>query len=72
MVYVCNCNGLGSRKVAAAIVDGASTYRAVLSECGVKPQCGKCRSEVEALIGRLSPPSSTPTNMHHLQIKEYS
>jgi bacterioferritin-associated ferredoxin len=45
-MYICNCNGIRARQIAAAIEAGAASPRAVLRACGVEPCCGRCLPEI--------------------------
>jgi bacterioferritin-associated ferredoxin len=49
-VYVCNCNGLRRRDVAAAIEAGAERPRDVFARHGCQAQCAKCVCEMRQLI----------------------
>lgn len=49
-MYVCNCNGIRQRQVAAAIDAGACRPSEVFSRCGAKPQCAKCVCDMRRMI----------------------
>ena len=49
-VYVCNCNGLRQRDVAAAIEAGAARPRDVFARHQCAPQCAKCVCEMRRMI----------------------
>jgi bacterioferritin-associated ferredoxin len=49
-VYVCNCNGLRKRDVAAAIEAGAVRPRDVFARNQCTAQCAKCVCEMREMI----------------------
>jgi bacterioferritin-associated ferredoxin len=49
-LYVCNCNGLRKRDVAAAIEAGAQRPREVFARHQCAPQCAKCVCEMREMI----------------------
>jgi bacterioferritin-associated ferredoxin len=49
-VYVCNCNGIRERDVAAAIEAGASRPRDVFRLHSAEPQCAKCVCDMRRMI----------------------
>ena len=49
-MYVCICNALKDRELAAAAQGEAPTVADVFKKCGSKPQCGKCLSDVATII----------------------
>jgi bacterioferritin-associated ferredoxin len=49
-VYVCNCNGLRKRDVAAAIEAGATRPRDVFARNQCSAQCAKCVCEMREMI----------------------
>ena len=49
-VYVCNCNGLRKRDVAAAIEAGATRPRDVFVRNQCAAQCAKCVCEMREMI----------------------
>lgn len=49
-VYVCNCNGLRKRDVAAAIEAGATRPRDVFARNQCTAQCAKCVCEMREMI----------------------
>jgi bacterioferritin-associated ferredoxin len=50
VVYVCNCNGLRQRDVAAAIEAGATRPRDVFDRHQCRPQCARCVCEMREMI----------------------
>lgn len=58
-MYVCNCNGVKSGAVIAAIdrvlEAGAPSVDAVYAACGVTPKCGRCRCDIARLIDAALP-----------------
>ncbi len=48
-MYVCICNALKDKELAAAS-EGARTVAEVFRRCGRRPQCGKCLPDVAQLI----------------------
>jgi len=49
-VYVCNCNGLRQRDVAAAIEAGATRPRDVFDRHQCRPQCARSVCEMRQMI----------------------
>jgi bacterioferritin-associated ferredoxin len=49
-LYVCNCNGLRKRDVAAAIEAGATRPRDVFARNQCAAQCAKCVCEMREMI----------------------
>ncbi len=49
-VYVCNCNGLRKRDIAAAIEAGAVRPRDVFARNQCSAQCAKCVCEMREMI----------------------
>ncbi|WP_122466153.1 MULTISPECIES: (2Fe-2S)-binding protein [Brevundimonas] len=49
-MYVCNCNGLRQRDVAAAIEAGACRPRDVFARHQCAAQCAKCVCEMRQMI----------------------
>ena len=50
VLYVCNCNGLRKRDVAAAIEAGATRPRDVFARNQCTAQCAKCVCEMREMI----------------------
>lgn len=50
-MYVCLCNALRDRDLAAA-ADGATSVGEVFRRCGRRPQCGKCLPDVAEIIDK--------------------
>lgn len=50
VVYVCNCNGLRQRDVAAAIDAGAQRPRDIFARHQCQAQCAKCVCEMREMI----------------------
>ncbi|MDO1559356.1 (2Fe-2S)-binding protein [Brevundimonas sp. 2R-24] len=49
-MYVCNCNGIRERDVAAAVEAGAARPRDVFARTQCAPQCAKCVCEMRQMI----------------------
>jgi len=50
-MYICICNALRDKELAAAAAgDDARTVADVFRQCGRRPQCGKCLSDVAEII----------------------
>ncbi|BBX21239.1 (2Fe-2S)-binding protein [Mycolicibacter terrae] len=49
-MYVCLCAGVTSQQVIDAVKDGASTTRQVGERTGAGTVCGRCKSNIRALI----------------------
>ncbi len=49
-MYVCNCNAITERDLAAAIKDGASHWRDVHAHFKHTPCCGMCENEITETI----------------------
>jgi bacterioferritin-associated ferredoxin len=48
-MYVCVCNALNDRTIAAK-ADGARTVAEVFRRCESRPQCGKCIPDIARVI----------------------
>ena len=48
-MYVCICNALKDRQLAAAATDAKSVGE-VFRRCDARPQCGKCLPDVAKMI----------------------
>jgi len=48
-MYICICNALKDKEIAAASCDARSVGD-VFRRCGHKPQCGKCLPDVAQMI----------------------
>ncbi len=49
-MFVCICNALREKELAAAAGGDARTVADVFRRCGRRPQCGKCLPEVAQII----------------------
>lgn len=49
-MYVCICNALRDRELAAAAGDEARSVAEVFRRCGRRPRCGKCLADVAQMI----------------------
>ena len=49
-MYVCNCNAITARDLAAAIKGGASHWKDVHAHFKHTPCCGMCENEITATI----------------------
>ena len=49
-MFVCNCNGLNTRQVKTAILEGASSPSAIYAFHDCEPKCGRCACEMRELI----------------------
>jgi bacterioferritin-associated ferredoxin len=49
-MFVCICNALRDRELAAAARDDARSVADVFRRCGRRPQCGKCLPDVAQMI----------------------
>lgn len=49
-MYVCICNALKEKQLAAAAGDDVRTVAEVFRRCGSRPQCGKCLPDVAQMI----------------------
>jgi bacterioferritin-associated ferredoxin len=49
-LYVCNCNGIRERDVAAAVESGATRPRQVFERHQAAPQCAKCVCDMRRMI----------------------
>lgn len=49
-MYICICNALKDKELAAAAGDDARTVADVFRRCGSRPQCGKCLPDVAQMI----------------------
>ena len=49
-MYVCNCNGIRERDVAAAAQDGASHPALVFKRQGCQAKCGRCIEDMRLFL----------------------
>lgn len=49
-MYICICNALKDRELAAAARNDARSVADVFRRCGKKPQCGRCLPDVAQII----------------------
>lgn len=49
-MYVCICNALKDRDLAAAAGRDARSVADVFRSCGARPKCGKCLPDVAQMI----------------------
>ncbi|MEL7491378.1 MAG: (2Fe-2S)-binding protein [Pseudomonadota bacterium] len=49
-MYVCICNALKDKELAAAAKKDAVSVGDVFRRCGTRPQCGKCLPDVAKII----------------------
>ena len=49
-MYVCICNALKDKEIAAAAQGEARCVADVFRRCGRRPQCGKCLPDVAQII----------------------
>jgi bacterioferritin-associated ferredoxin len=53
-MFVCNCNGVRSRDMAAAVDaaldEGSASVPAVYRACGVTPKCGRCAHDIKRML----------------------
>lgn len=49
-MYVCMCNALRDKELAAAAGADARNVADVFKRCGRRPQCGKCLPDVAQMI----------------------
>ena len=49
-MYVCICNALKDKELAAAASEEARCVADVFRKCGHRPQCGKCLPDVAQII----------------------
>lgn len=60
-VYICLCHGFTDTQVKRAVAEGRRSMRDVYAALGGKPRCGKCVSEVRALVAPAPPGGSAAT-----------
>ena len=53
-MFVCNCNGIREREVAAGIDAGVTRWRDILAEFECTPCCGKCEDDINLIIEKKS------------------
>lgn len=58
-MYVCICNALRDRELAAAAKGDVRSVAQVFRQCGRKPQCGKCLPDVAKIIEDTRAESAT-------------
>ena len=49
-MYVCICNALKEKQLAAAAGNDVRSVAEVFRRCGSRPQCGKCLPDVAQMI----------------------
>lgn len=49
-MYICICNAVCDKSIQNAITEGNRCSDSVYKACGVEPQCGCCRDEIEDMI----------------------
>lgn len=49
-VYICLCHGFTDKQVKRAVADGRRSMSEIYASLGGKPRCGKCVSEVRAIV----------------------
>ena len=53
-MFVCNCNGIREREVAAVIDAGVTRWRDILAEFECTPCCGKCEDDINLIFENMS------------------
>jgi len=48
-MYVCICKAVTDREIRSAVLDGATTVRALRKQLGCTGQCGKCKQQVREI-----------------------
>lgn len=49
-MYICICNALTDKQVESAITSGCRRPDDIYSQCGTKPQCGRCAERMLELL----------------------
>lgn len=49
-MYICVCNALTDKQVEFAITSGCRRPNDIYSQCGTKPQCGRCAERMLELL----------------------
>ena len=49
-MYICICNALKDKELAAAVSADVRSVSDVFRRCGHRPQCGKCLPDVARMI----------------------
>lgn len=49
-MYICVCNALTDKQVESAITSGCRRPNDIYSQCGTKPQCGRCAERMLELL----------------------
>ena len=49
-MYICICNALTDKQVESAITSGCRRPNDIYSQCGTKPQCGRCAERMLELL----------------------
>jgi bacterioferritin-associated ferredoxin len=60
-MYVCHCEAVSDRSVAAAIASGARSIDDVTSRCHAGGGCGSCHELLQALIDAAAASPAEPT-----------
>ena len=57
-MYICVCNALTDKQVETAITSGCRRPDDIYSQCGTKPQCGRCAERMLELLEATDAPIS--------------
>ncbi|EJW21114.1 hypothetical protein IMCC14465_09100 [alpha proteobacterium IMCC14465] len=57
-MYICVCNALTDKQVDAAITSGCRRPDDIYSQCGTKPQCGRCAERMKEMLNATDMPRS--------------
>jgi bacterioferritin-associated ferredoxin len=49
-MYICNCNALTDKQIAAVVAAGADRPHDVYAACGCRAQCGGCTATILAMV----------------------
>jgi bacterioferritin-associated ferredoxin len=49
-MYICNCNALTDKQIAAVVAAGADRPHDVYAACGCRAQCGGCTATILSMV----------------------
>ncbi len=53
-MFICICNGLTERRIAAAVEQGARSHEEVYEKCECVAQCYACAKEIDQIVERVT------------------
>lgn len=72
-MYVCNCAGITTRQIQAAVIDGALTVKQLKQQLGVASGCGKCACDArEVIFDTLAEQTLPPAASQTIEVRRSS